>query len=423
MEKANRHEKRKEVEGVDVESEMATKALSLMNFDVVSRGDLRPHKHIEEGMNHAIIGQEDAVKEIIRAINREKLRDPTLPVTTVALLGPTGTGKTEFAKELARQLHPQGGGYLEINSESYKYGHNISSLIGSPPGYVGSEIVPALSTKELKKPLNVVLFDEIEKGSLEYWDIVMQAIGSGKVPLARGGHADFTNSIIILTSNLGASEMAKKLRVQKFGLQSGDSAEPNKKEIENEAIKELKKYFRPEFINRIDRSIVFNFHSDENLARILERHVEKKNKTYMEQAGVSLVLTPEVLDALVASAEDRRENNARAVIRKYKEVIESELAEFVNTGGVNSGECVYATLSPDTPETASLAERVDWRKNEMPHVTKHIKKLQAKAEKAKETANLPAVINSNRAISLAAAAGIAALFVGDYLSSRRTRRA
>lgn len=427
MSESHNHEKSGEPESYSsehVQRSLGEISLSLQHLKTVSRGERRPYQHIEDGMNRAIIGQSDAIGEIVRAINREKLRDPGMPITTVALLGPTGTGKTEFAKELARQLHPNGGGFLEINSETYKYGHNISNLIGSPPGYVGAEIVPTLSSKELKKPFNVVLFDEIEKGSLEYYDIVMQAIGSGKVPLARGGSADFTNSIIILTSNLGAPEMQKKLSTQKFGLQAGNAIEPSKKDIESEVFKELKKHFRPEFINRIDRSIVFNYHNDESLGRILERYVEKKNDDYMKQAGVSLVLTPEVRDAIVASADDRRENNARAVIRKYKELIESELADFVNTGGVDSGERIYATFAPDIPDDEPLSKRIDWRSERMSRAEKMAKKAHHKIEKAKETANLPAVINNNRnTISLAAAAGVAALLLGDYFSSRRARRA
>jgi ATP-dependent Clp protease ATP-binding subunit ClpC len=425
MGEAHKHKRVEEVdllEGTQVETELGVRAFSLEGLLRAERGEARPLGEIEDGLNYSIIGQPEAIEGLMMALNREKLRNPNRPYATAIFLGPTGVGKSETAKELARRLHPKGGGFLKISSEVYRLGHNIAELVGSPPGYVGREQTPIFDSKELKKDKCVVLFDEVEKGSQEYWDLLLTIMEDGEVPMpGKGRNASFKNAIVILTSNLGSAEMSALLETQKLGFQSKSTSQVSRKQIENSATRALEKHFRPEFINRLSHRIVFNYLDDEKLGLVLDRYVEKQNEIYQEQAGISLTLTPELRDAIIASCDDRKKYGARPITRKYENLVENMLAEYVNSGGIKSGNQVFAVLSDETPEDAPLIDRIEMRyKKDESLPARHASKAIVKnSTKEKKEVN---VTNSQLAIGVAAVATIAGGLFLDYLGSRRRAR-
>lgn len=414
-------------EDTQLEEEVAEKVFSIDSLIRARHGEARPLSDIEDGLNHAIIGQSEAIESLMVALNREKLRNPNRPISTLFFLGPTGVGKSETAKELAQLLHPEGGGFLKINCETYKYGHNIASLIGSPPGYVGREQKAYFDSPELKKKRCVILFDEIEKGGPEIRDLQLQIIEDGELTLPGNGKTvSFKDSIIIMTSNLGAKEIGTLLDKNGLGFQHGNNAQVDIKDIEREARKALEREFRPEYINRFDRRVVFKNLNDEELGAVLERYVEKVNKNYMAQAGISLTLTPEVRDALVQSTDERRKYGARPILRKYEQLVENLLGEYVNSEGIPHGSRVYTTFSDDAPEGASLEERIDllYAPDEslLPKKSKALVKRKHGSAKQEESEDTEPLFRQKIALSAAAAVGLAAIFVGDYMNSRKRYR-
>ena len=381
------------------------------------RGEARPLGYIEDGLKHAIIGQDEAVESLMIALNREKLRNPNRPISTLFFLGPTGVGKSEMAKELARLLHPEGGGFLKINCETYRYGHNIAALIGSPPGYVGREQKALFDSPELKKPRCVVLFDEIEKGGQELRDLQLQIIEDGELTMPGNGRTQsFKECIIIMTSNLGAAEIATLLGADKLGFSNGQPKQVSSKQIENEATRALEREFRPEYINRFDRRVIFGALDDHQLGEVLERHVEKSNDFYKKQAGISLTLTPEVRDALVQSCDTRRKYGARPILRKFEQLVEGLLADYVNSGGIPEGSQVVTSFNEDLPEDTPLPERIELRyyqeQSTMKHMTKSLEKIKKKNRSTAEQPTDPLFSNKNLALG-AVALGVAALIFGS----------
>lgn len=410
------------------ERQLGERAFTLEGFSEAEMGKERPLGHIEDALNREIIGQPQAIESVITALYRENFRNPDGPIVSMLLLGPTGTGKTELAQVLSRLLHGNEDDLLMIHCSEISENHRVSALLGATPEYVGREQPPLLDRKKIEKPRSIVLFDEIEKGAPALRDLLLQILDKGEITLLKDGRkVSFRNSIVLFTSNIGANEMKRASRTFKPGFQTGSVEAADRQLLEKAALSELERggLFRPELLNRIDEKIVFNQLTDDDLEEILDRHVRKANAKYAEQ-GLHVTLSPELRHELVVSCnegpEDRRVYNARPVIRKYKKYVEGITARLLSTGGIRKDSHVHAVLSDDD---APLQERVKiYHKPVERQANVPTGQVSTSKELVKREKNLPAVTNSNVTISLAAAAGVAALLVGDYLSSRRrTRRA
>ena len=337
-----------------VVAERLSKQLGRHSFDgqfeklqAAEMGRQNPLAEMEQALKEEIIGQPEAAEAIITALRREQIRNPKRPISNLMFLGPTGVGKSETGKEIARLIHgEEGGGLIKIDCSNYSSNHTVSALLGAPPSYVGREQKPVFDSPELDKSKCVVMFDEIEKGSQALWDLLLQIMDDGELTLnGTGKTVSFRNAIIILTSNVGSAEMAKLSDQNKLGFRPDTSVLPKKSAVVATAKKALGEKFRPEIIGRLDDTVVFNKLTDEQYGAILERHVEKANERYSE-LGVMLTLTPELRDELVASCDDRHILGARPVLRQYERIVESLLADYITTGGIPKGNRVYALL-PD----------------------------------------------------------------------------
>lgn len=412
----------------ETNKELAEKAFSLDGFSLAELGQERPLAYIEDGLNEEIIGQPAAIESLVTALYRENFRNPNRPIAVLMFLGPTGVGKSETAKVLSRLLQGDDSALVAINCSEISENHRVSALLGASPEYVGREQEPLLDRKKIETPRSVVLFDEIEKGAPALRDLLLQICDEGEVTLLKDGKkVSFRNSFVIITSNIGATEMQKLLNPHQFGLQNGSKGQPDSRDVENTAIKTLlgSGVLRPELINRIDDKIVFNPLNDNELEQVLESYVNKTNSEYHKQ-GIHLSMSPELQRELVKSCdkgeEDRRVFGARPILHKYRKLVEGIAAKLIASGGIRPGSHIH-TVVEDESIDKSLQDRIKvYHKKSDAFATKTPKILELESGGAiREIANLPAVINkgSNTAIGLAAAAGIAALFVGDYLNSRR----
>lgn len=401
-----------------------------LQLQVARRGELRPLASVEDGLNRKIIGQSEAIESIIIALNRERFRNPRRPLANLLFLGPTGVGKTETAKVLNELLHGVDADTLiKINCSEIAENHRVSALIGAAPEYVGREQKPLLDKRRIEQPRSIVLFDEIEKGAPKLHDLLLQILDDGEVTLLNGGQkVSFKNSIIIMTSNIGAKEMMSKLGSRGLGFRDQNTPEASKQEITATAKNALERAnLRPELLNRIDHKIVFRPLDDAELGQVLDRHVAESNE-YYRQEGISLVLTPEIRDWLVATCEERHQYGARPVLRRYEQWVEGLLADCVNSAGIPKGSRVYTFFSDEKSSDAPLSERIELRY--MPDESlekKQPKKVSEKRKPAKETAKYqwddeePLAYTSRFALG-ATIAGIAMMMVSDYLHLRRKNK-
>lgn len=414
----------------DVVEEVADDAVTERLFVVGSlmraqRGEARPLQHIEDGLNSRIIGQSRAIESIITALNRDGIRDPKRPLASLLLQGPTGVGKSETPKVLDELLHGADEDTLtQINCSEIGENHRVSALLGAAPEFVGREQKPLLDKKKIERERSIVLFDEIEKGAPALDDLLLQILEDGEVTLlGTGEKISFKNSIIILTSNLGAKEMRNK-STGGLGFRNHETPHASQKEIEDAAKNALKlSRLKPELLNRIDDKIVYRQLTDPEIGQVLDRHVEKSN-VYYRKKGINLILTPEVRDELVRTCVERHEYNARPVLRRYEQWVEGLLGDYVNTGGIPAGSRVFTFLDDEMPEDAPLNERIalQYMRDES-LIIKPQRALPAgksAASRQEQLADIePLFRNNRRAIGTAAAIGLAAMFAADYITSKR----
>ncbi|GAB6934844.1 ATP-dependent protease ATP-binding subunit ClpC [Calditerricola yamamurae] len=293
---------------------------------------------LEEILHERVIGQDEAVKAVARAIRRARagLKDPKRPIGSFIFLGPTGVGKTELARALAEALFGDENAMIRIDMSEYMEKHSTSRLIGAPPGYVGYEEGGQLTEKVRRKPYSVVLLDEIEKAHPEVFNILLQVLEDGRLTDGKGRTVDFRNTVIIMTSNVGADLIRKG---SSLGFTVPADADQREFEgMKEKVMNELKRTFRPEFLNRIDEVIVFHPLKEEHIVRIVSLMAEQLRKRLLEQ-GIDFVLTDKAKQKIAKEGFDPQ-YGARPLRRAIQRYIEDRLSEELLQGNIQRGDKV-----------------------------------------------------------------------------------
>ncbi len=303
---------------------------------------------MEEELHKRVIGQERAIKAISEAIRRARagLQPPNRPLGSFLFLGPTGVGKTELAKALAEYLFGDETAMIRLDMSEYMEKHAVSKLIGAPPGYVGYEEGGQLTEAVRRKPYSVILLDEIEKAHPDVFNILLQILDDGRLTDAKGRTVDFSNTVIIMTSNVG-SEYLMNLSKEEF--------EKNYDKIKEQIMEELKKRFRPEFLNRIDEIIIFHPLAEEEIKRIVDLLISKLNKR-LEERGIKIKLTEEAKTEL-AKRGYVPEFGARPLRRTIQREIETPLSVKILEGSVKEGDTVVVDYDKEKGEFTFTVEK------------------------------------------------------------------
>ena len=300
---------------------------------------------LEEKLHQRVVGQDEAVNAVAKAIRRSRvgLKDPKRPIGSFLFLGPTGVGKTELCKTLAQVMFGSENDMIRIDMSEYMEKHTVSRLVGSPPGYVGHEEGGQLTEKVRRKPYSVVLFDEIEKAHEDVWNILLQILEDGIVTDSQGRRVDFKNTIIVMTSNVGARNITSADKPLGF---DGRETEADEKarfdRIKQAVLEELRRTFKPEFLNRIDETIVFRQLTEEDIRHIAQRMLEVTGGR-MAQQGITLLADDEAVTALAKDGFDPQ-YGARPLRRAIQNEVEDAVAEQMLEGKLQSGDTARITL-------------------------------------------------------------------------------
>jgi len=301
---------------------------------------------MEDVLHMRVIGQEEAVKAVSKAIRRGRvgLKDPKRPVGSFIFLGPTGVGKTELSRALAEALFGDENAMIRIDMSEYMEKHSVSRLVGSPPGYVGYEEGGQLTEKVRRKPYSVILFDEIEKAHPDVFNMLLQILEDGRLTDSQGRTVDFRNTVIIMTSNVGARMITEPKRMG-FA-PGGDEKARNYDDMKNNVMGELKRTFRPEFLNRVDEVIVFHPLDEENIKSIVSLMVDVLAKR-LKQNAITLEVTDGAKSLLAKKGFDQV-YGARPLRRAIQSMVEDRLAEEMLEGKVKAGDVVFIDEKDDT---------------------------------------------------------------------------
>ena len=303
---------------------------------------------MEEELRNRIIGQEDAIVAISKAVRRARagLKDPRRPIGSFIFLGPTGVGKTELTKALATFLFGSEDALVQLDMSEFMERHNVARLVGSPPGYVGYEDAGQLTEAVRRRPYSIVVFDEIEKAHPEAFNILLQIMEEGHLSDAKGQKVNFRNAIIIMTSNVGADTIKRGPNLG-FAFQRDDAAtkESEYKEMRKKLMDELKRQFRPEFINRVDSIIVFRQLAKEDIRQIVDIILEEVNER-LEEHELSITATEAASDWLGEHGYDA-EFGARPLRRLIQTEIEDGLSDAVLSGTFTKGDVVLVDVEED----------------------------------------------------------------------------
>jgi len=294
--------------------------------------------HLEEILNRRVVAQDEAIEALSKAIRRAfaGLKDPKRPVGSFVFLGPTGVGKSELAKALAEALFGDEDAMIRIDMSEYMERHSVSRLVGAPPGYVGYEEAGQLTEKVRRKPYSVVLFDEIEKAHPEVFNILLQVLEDGRLTDSKGRTVDFRNTVVIMTSNVGAQQIQRESSI---GFRVTTSEADAYQAMKDKVIEELKRTFRPEFLNRIDEIIVFHALNRGHIAQIIDIMLKDLIQQLQEKR-----ITLEITDAakeLVAGAGYDPDFGARPLRRAIQKMIENPLAELILQGKFKDGDTIH----------------------------------------------------------------------------------
>ena len=300
-------------------------------------------RKLEKTLHKRVIGQEDAVSAVARAVKRGRvgLKDPTRPVGSFLFLGPTGVGKTELSKALAEALFGDEESMIRIDMSEYMEKHSVSKLIGSPPGYVGHEDGGQLSEKVRRHPYSVVLFDEIEKAHPDVFNILLQVLDDGHITDSQGRKVDFRNTVIIMTSNAGAQSIVDAKRL---GFNAVQDEKEDYKKMQRNVMDEVKRIFRPEFLNRIDEIIVFHALTEKELEKIVGLLCQDLVRRAKEQLDITLKIRSSVKKKIAEAGNDRK-YGARPLKRALQTQLEDPLTEAILNGEIKRGDLVEAGVS------------------------------------------------------------------------------
>ncbi len=298
---------------------------------------------LEQILHARVIGQSQAVTAVAKAIRRGRvgLKDPKRPIGSFLFLGPTGVGKTELTKALAEAMFGSENALIRVDMSEYMEGHSVSKLIGSPPGYVGFEDGGQLSEKIRKNPYSVVLFDEIEKAHPDVFNILLQVLDDGHITDSKGRKVSFKNTVIIMTSNAGANRI---IDPKNLGFAAKEDKEKDFERMKSGVMEEVKRLFKPEFINRIDEIMVFRPLNKEEMKEIVSLLAKQLAGRMEEQLGMKLEITPALKEHLVEKYSDAK-MGARPLKRAMQSVIEDGLAEEILTRHLGAGSRITAGFS------------------------------------------------------------------------------
>ena len=306
-------------------------------------------RHLEEILHARVIGQNEAVSAVSKAIKRGRagLKDPKRPIGSFLFLGPTGVGKTELSKTLAEAIFGSENALIRIDMSEYMEKHAVSKFIGSPPGYVGFEEGGQLTEKIRKHPYSVILFDEDEKAHPDVFNIMLQVLEDGILTDAQGRRVDFKNTVIIMTSNLGAKEILGKMTSHLgFGSSSKeDEAKSDREKIREKVMEQVKNAFKPEFLNRIDEIIVFDRLSEDDIKQIAKIMLNSLNDRLADN-GIKVEFTDEAISKIAKSGFDVT-YGARPLRRAIQTEIEDMLSEKIIDGEVKNGDSITVDVSED----------------------------------------------------------------------------
>ena len=309
--------------------------------------------HLEEELHKRVIGQDDAVIAVAKAVRRARagLKDPKRPIGSFLFLGPTGVGKTELAQALAVALFGDETAMIRLDMSEYMEKHTVSRLVGAPPGYVGYEEGGQLTDAVRRKPYSVILLDEVEKAHADFFNILLQVLDDGRLTDSQGRTVDFRNTVIIMTSNLGANALRKSspelgfLAAKKSDSASDDSNEVNFKEAKKSVMDAVKRHFRPEFLNRIDEMIVFHALTSNDLKQIVTILMDTVVKR-LGDMGLSLEISPAAMDMLVKEGSDFL-MGARPLKRAIQRLIEDPISDLILQGNAPEGATIKADVDDE----------------------------------------------------------------------------
>ena len=297
---------------------------------------------LEKILHERVIGQDEAVVAVSKAVRRGRvgLKDPNRPIGSFLFLGPTGVGKTELSKALAQAMFDSENSIIRVDMSEYMEGHSVSKLIGSPPGYVGFDEGGQLSEKVRKNPYSVVLFDEIEKAHPDVFNVLLQVLDDGHITDAKGRKVSFKNTILIMTSNVGAKRI---IEPKNLGFQTEKNEQKDYEKMKQNVMEEVKRIFKPEFINRIDEIMVFHTLNHENMLDIVALLTDNLAKRCEKQLNIKLSFTKNVREYLVKKYADAK-MGARPLKRGIQSAIEDALAEQILQGKVQTGNKVTVSV-------------------------------------------------------------------------------
>ncbi len=296
---------------------------------------------LEETLHKRVIGQEEAVSAVSKAVRRGRvgLKDPKRPIGSFLFLGPTGVGKTEVSKALAEAVFGNEESMIRVDMSEYMEKHSVSKMIGSPPGYVGHEDGGQLSEKVRRNPFSVILFDEIEKAHPDVFNILLQVLDDGHITDSQGRKVDFKNTIIIMTSNAGAQSI---IEPKKLGFGAKEDEKQDHERMKASVMEEVKRIFKPEFLNRIDETIVFRALNKDDMKKIISIMVRDLQKRCKEQLQIDLVVREAAKESIVEKAYDRK-YGARPLRRKLQDEVEDRLADALIRGEIHAKDRVIVT--------------------------------------------------------------------------------
>ena len=297
---------------------------------------------LETVLHKRVVGQEEAVSAVAKAVRRGRvgLKDPKRPIGSFLFLGPTGVGKTEVSKALAEAVFGDENAMIRVDMSEYMEKHSVSKMIGSPPGYVGHEDGGQLSEKVRRNPFSVILFDEIEKAHPDVFNILLQVLDDGRITDSQGRMVDFKNTIIIMTSNAGAQAIVEPKRL---GFGSTVDEKQDHELMKNGVMEEVKRIFKPEFLNRIDETIVFRMLNKDDMKKIVTILCKELQKRCTDQMGITLMVRDSAKTAIVDKSYDRK-YGARPLKRKIQDEVEDRLAEEIIAGRIQRGDKVVLTV-------------------------------------------------------------------------------